>query len=187
MDEKILVVDGVEKNYQDEWLANLQNNLGQKEPDFILIQHVEPDSSGSFISLIEKYPKIQLISSKKSFALLKKYYNNDFPNNRIIIKEGDTIKLGKHILQFIEAPMIHWPEVIMTYDHYSKTLFSCDAFGKFGSNDINEPWKDEARRFYYGILAKYDKKVQSLLKKLKKFEIKRIYISRAWCNINRKY
>jgi flavorubredoxin len=107
--------------------------------------------------------------------MMKNFFENDFINNRIIIKEGDKINLGKHILHFIEAPMVHWPEVIMTYDEYSRTLFSCDAFGKFGANDINEPWEDEARRFYYGILSKYDKQVQNLLNKIKNFEIKNIY------------
>ena len=175
IDQKILIIDCVEKKYQNEWLTNIQKNIGSKEPEFILIQHAEPDSSGSLLSLIEKYPKIKIISSMKSFLLLKKYYKNDFINNRIIIKEGDKINLGKHILYFIEASMIHWPEVIITYEQYSKTLFSCDAFGKFGTNDINEPWEDEARRFYYGILARYDKQVQILLNKLKHFEIKNIY------------
>lgn len=175
MDEKIMLIDGVKNSYQKEWLSNIQEALGQREPEFILIQHAEPDSSGSIIAIIEKYPKIKIISSNKSFQLLKKYYKNDFINNRIIIKEGDKINLGKHILHFIEAPMIHWPEVIMTYDEYSRTLFSCDAFGKFGANDINEPWEDEARRFYYGILGKYDKQVQNLLNKIKNFEIKNIY------------
>ena len=175
LDEKIMIIDGVEKSYRNEWLSNIQKILNRKEPDFILIQHAEPDSSGSFIALMELYPKIKVVSSMKSFSLLKKYYKKDFNENRIIIKEGDTINLGKHILHFIEAPMIHWPEVIMTYDEYSKSFFSCDAFGKFGANDIDEPWEDEARRFFYGILGKYEKQVQSLLNKLKNFEIKNIY------------
>ena len=175
LDEKIMIIDGVEKSYRNEWLSNIQKILNRKEPDFILIQHAEPDSSGSFIALMELYPKIKVVSSMKSFSLLKKYYKKDFNENRIIIKEGDTINLGKHILHFIEAPMIHWPEVIMTYDEYSKSFFSSDAFGKFGANDIDEPWEDEARRFFYGILGKYEKQVQSLLNKLKNFEIKNIY------------
>ena len=175
IDDKIIIIDGVKKSYQKEWMDNIQKYLGQKEPEYILIQHAEPDSSESIIAITEKYPKIKVVSSMKSFSLLKKYYKNDFINNRIVIKEGDELNLGKHILHFIEAPMIHWPEVIMTYDQYSKTFFSCDAFGKFGANDINEPWEDEARRFYYGILSKYNKQVQSLLNKLKKFEIKNIY------------
>jgi flavorubredoxin len=170
-----MIIDGVEKSYRNEWLSNIQKILNRKEPDFILIQHAEPDSSGSFIALMELYPKIKVVSSMKSFSLLKKYYKKDFNENRIIIKEGDTINLGKHILHFIEAPMIHWPEVIMTYDEYSKSFFSSDAFGKFGANDIDEPWEDEARRFFYGILGKYEKQVQSLLNKLKNFEIKNIY------------
>ena len=175
IDEKILIVDGIHEYYHNQWFQNLNAVLKGREPDYLLIQHMEPDHSGNIIKLVSLYPNIKIISSSKSFIMMNNFCGNDFINNRIIVKEGDEINLGKHILHFIEAPMIHWPEVIMTYDKYTKTLFSCDAFGKFGANDVNEPWEDEARRFYYGILGKYEKQVQSLLNKLKNFEIKNIY------------
>ena len=175
IDEKIMIIDGIHEFYHDQWFKNLKAALGDRKPDYLLIQHMEPDHSGNIIKLFNLFPNIKIISSYKSFIMMKNFFENDFINNRIIIKEGDKINLGKHILHFIEAPMIHWPEVIMTYDEYSRTLFSCDAFGKFGANDINEPWEDEARRFYYGILGKYDKQVQNLLNKIKNFEIKNIY------------
>jgi len=175
IDEKIMIIDGIHEFYHDQWIKNLKAALGDRKPDYLLIQHMEPDHSGNIIKLFNLFPNIKIISSYKSFIMMKNFFENDFINNRIIIKEGDKINLGKHILHFIEAPMVHWPEVIMTYDEYSRTLFSCDAFGKFGANDINEPWEDEARRFYYGILSKYDKQVQNLLNKIKNFEIKNIY------------
>jgi len=175
IDEKIMIIDGIHEFYHDQWIKNLKAALGDRKPDYLLIQHMEPDHSGNIIKLFNLFPNIKIISSYKSFIMMKNFFENDFINNRIIIKEGDKINLGKHILHFIEAPMIHWPEVIMTYDEYSRTLFSCDAFGKFGANDINEPWEDEARRFYYGIVGKYDKQVQNLLNKIKNFEIKNIY------------
>ena len=175
IDEKILIVDGIHEYYHNQWIQNLNKALEGRIPDYLLIQHMEPDHSGNIINLINLYPNVKIISSMKSFIMMKNFCGSDFNENRIIIKEGDTINLGKHILHFIEAPMIHWPEVIMTYDEYSKSFFSCDAFGKFGANDIDEPWEDEARRFFYGILGKYEKQVQSLLNKLKNFEIKNIY------------
>jgi flavorubredoxin len=170
-----MIIDGIHEFYHDKWLKNLKIALEDRKPDYFLIQHMEPDHSGNIIKLVNLFPNIKIISSYKSFIMMQNFFGNDFINNRIIIKEGDKINLGKHILHFIEAPMIHWPEVIMAYDEYSKTLFSCDAFGKFGANDINEPWEDEARRFYYGVLGKYDRQVQTLLNKLKNFEIKNIY------------
>ena len=175
IDEKILIVDGIHEYYHNQWIQNLNKALEGRIPDYLLIQHMEPDHSGNIINLINLYPNVKIISSMKSFIMMKNFCGSDFNENRIIIKEGDTINLGKHILHFIEAPMIHWPEVIMTYDEYSKSFFSSDAFGKFGANDIDEPWEDEARRFFYGILGKYEKQVQSLLNKLKNFEIKNIY------------
>ena len=175
IDEKILIVDGIHEFYHNQWLKNLELALEGRNPDYILLQHMEPDHSGNLINLINLFPNIKIVSSEKSFIMMKNFFGNNFINNRVVVKEGDKINLGKHILYFIEASMIHWPEVIITYEQYSKTLFSCDAFGKFGANDINEPWEDEARRFYYGILARYDKQVQILLNKLKHFEIKNIY------------
>ena len=175
LDEKILIINGVQSRYENEWLNNINKNLEKREPDFILIQSMEPDTSESLKVLLNKFPKIKILSSQKSFSLMKKYYKEDFPNNTIRVKEGDELNLGKHILHFMEAPMIHWPGAIITYDSYSKTLFSCNAFGKFGANDVNEPWDDEARRFYFSILGKYGTNVQSFLKKISNFEINNIY------------
>ena len=177
IDEKILIINGVGKKYENEWLKNIEENLGEKKPDFILISHMEPDSSESLKALVEKYPQITIISSQKSFALMKIYYREDFANNKIIVKEGDKIELGKHILFFIEASMVHWPEVIVIYDSFTGTLFSSDAFGKFGVSDIDEPWEEEARRFYFGIFGRYGTQVQIFLQKLSKFEIKYIFPS----------
>jgi flavorubredoxin len=175
IDEKIIIIDGIHEFYQNKWLENLNKALQGRVPDFILIQHMEPDHSGNLDILIKLFPNIKIISTSKSFLMMKNFFNNDYNNSRLIVKEGDEINLGKHKLHFIEAPMVHWPEVVLTYDSYTKSLFSCDAFGKFGANDIDEPWDDEARRFYFGILSKYGKYVQYLLNKLSKFEIKNIY------------
>jgi flavorubredoxin len=175
IDEKIIIINGVEKQYENEWLENIQKNIKGREPDFILIQHMEPDASESLQLLLKNYPKIKIISSFKSFSLMKKYYEEEFKENRIIAKEGDELNLGKHTLHVIETPMVHWPEVIVVYDSFSKILFSCDAFGKFGVIDASEKWEDEARRYYFGIIGKYGKQVQSLLKKISKFEIKNIF------------
>ena len=175
VDQKILVINGVEKKYENEWLKNLEDSLKGKKPDYFLLQHMEPDSSESLLSLVEKYPGITIISSEKSFSLMKIYYNEEFLNNRIIVKDGDKIQLGNHILNFFEAPMIHWPETIVTYDSLTKTLFSCEAFGKFGVNDFDEPWEEEARRFYFNIIGKFGTQVQSFLKKISKLEINNIY------------
>ena len=175
VDEKIMILNGVEKHYENEWLEKIQKNLKGREPDFILIQHMEPDASESLQLLLQKYPKIKIISSNKSFSLMKKYFNEDFKEKQILVKNDERIGLGKHILHVIETPMVHWPEVIVVYDEYSKTLFSCDTFGKFGVTEVNEPWDDEARRYYYGIIGKNGKHVQSFLKKISNFEIRNIF------------
>ena len=174
IDEKILIVDGVGKKYENEWMENIQNSLEGREPDFILIQHMEPDSIESINTLVKKYSKIKIVSSKKSFNMIKKYLKNDFSQNRLEVKEGDKLELGKHILNFIEAPMVHWPEVIITYDSLTKTLFTSDSFSRFGTDEKDEPWEDEARRFYFGVLGKYGSFVQSFIQKISKFEIKNI-------------
>ena len=174
IDEKILIVDGVGKKYENEWMENIQNSLEGREPDFILIQHMEPDSIESINTLVKKYSKIKIVSSKKSFNMIKKYLKNDFSEIRLEVKEGDKLELGKHILFFIEAPMVHWPEVIITYDSLTKTLFTSDSFSRFGTDEKDEPWEDEARRFYFGVLGKYGSFVQSFIQKISKFEIKNI-------------
>ena len=174
IDEKILIVDGVGKKYENEWMENIQNSLEGREPDFILIQHMEPDSIESINTLVKKYSKIKIVSSKKSFNMIKKYLKNDFSKNKLEVKEGDKLELGNHILNFIEAPMVHWPEVIITYDSLTKTLFTSDSFSRFGTDEKDEPWEDEARRFYFGVLGKYGSFVQSFIQKISKFEIKNI-------------
>ena len=175
IDEKILIINGVEKKYEDEWLKNLQNSLGGREPDYILILHMELDSSESLEALVKKYPKVKIVSSKKSFILMKKYFKEDFSKNSQEVKEGDELTLGKHTLHFITAPMIHWPDVLLAYDSLTQSLFSCDIFGTFGTNDEEGPWDDEGRRFYYSVIGKYGEQVQSLLKKLTGFQIKNIF------------
>ena len=175
IDEKILIINGVEKKYEDEWLKNLQNSLGGREPDYILILHMELDSSESLETLVKKYPKVKIVSSKKSFILMKKYFKEDFSKNSQEVKEGDELTLGKHTLRFITAPMIHWPDVLLAYDSLTQSLFSCDIFGTFGTNDEEGPWDDEGRRFYYSVIGKYGEQVQSLLQKLTGFQIKNIF------------
>ena len=175
IDEKILIINGVEKKYEDEWLKNLQNSLGGREPDYILILHMELDSSESLEALVKKYPKVKIVSSKKSFILMKKYFKEDFSKNSQEVKEGDELTLGKHTLHFIAAPMIHWPDVLLAYDSLTQSLFSCDIFGTFGTNDEEGPWDDEGRRFYYSVIGKYGEQVQSLLQKLTGFQIKNIF------------
>ena len=175
IDEKILIVEGIHEFYLNKWLEKLEKALEGRNPDYILIHHMEPDHSGNLMELIKRYPKIKVISSSKSFSMMKNFFGNDFADRRIVVKEGDKIELGKHVLHIIEAPMIHWPEVIISYDSFTKSLFSCDIFGKFGANDFDEPWDDEGRRFYFGILSIYGGQVQTLLKKLSKIEIRNIY------------
>ena len=174
IDEKILIIDTVEEKYKNEWMSNLEKGLNGRKPDYILIQHMEPDHSGTLNILIKKYPNVKIVSSIKAFNMMKNFFNEDYNDKRIVVKEGDKLSLGKHVLQFIEAPMVHWPEVMFSYDLYTNYLFSCDAFGKFGANDVDEPWEDESRRFYFGILGKYEKQVQSALNKISKFKIKMI-------------
>ncbi len=174
IDDKILIVDGVHEFYHDQWIKNLEKALSGRKPDYLLIQHMEPDHSGNIKLALNLYPNLKIISSSISFNMMKNFFDYDLEDKKIIMNEGDELNLGKHVLHFIKAPMVHWPEVMITYESYSKTLFSCDSFAKFGANDVEEPWDDEARRFYFGILAIYGDFVESLLKKLKNFEIKTI-------------
>ncbi|MDD8048359.1 MAG: flavodoxin domain-containing protein [Thomasclavelia sp.] len=171
MDDKIAIMDSVEANYKDEWLNNIEKALGDRKPDYLIIQHMEPDHSANIMNLIDKYNDVTIVGNNKTFKML----NNYFPGNNIKnIKEvnnNDVLDLGKHKLTFVFAPMVHWPEVMVTYDSYSKVLFSADAFGKFGANDVNEDWDCEARRYYFGIVGKYGVQVQTLLKKAKDLDI----------------
>lgn len=174
MDEKIAVFDTVDGRFEKEWLDNLQNALQGRTPDYLIVQHMEPDHSANILAFIKAYPNAQLVASSKAFAMMKNFFGIEPSERQIAVNEGDVLKLGKHELFFFNAPMVHWPEVIMTYDKTEKTLFSADAFGKFGGLDVEEDWACEARRYYFGIVGKYGVQVQTLLKKLSSCEIERI-------------
>jgi flavorubredoxin/rubredoxin len=165
MDEKIAVMDTVDKNFTHEWLDNLANALNGRKPDYLVVQHMEPDHSANIVNFTKTYPDATIVSSSKAFTMMKNFFGKDFEENRIVVAEGDTLSLGKHTLNFVAAPMVHWPEVIMTYDSCDKVLFSADGFGKFGALDVEEDWACEARRYYFGIVGKYGAQVQAVLKK----------------------
>ena len=171
IDEKIAVMDTVDANFTHEWLDNIQNTLGSRKPDYLIIQHMEPDHSANIMSFIKAYPDATVVASEKAFRMMKNFFGTDFSDNRMVIKEGDTLCLGRHNLTFIGAPMVHWPEVMVTYDRTDKVLFSADGFGKFGALDVEEDWACEARRYYFGIVGKYGVQVQNLLKKASGFDI----------------
>ncbi len=174
LDEKIAVMDTVDAGFTHEWLDNLQNTLGKRRPDYLIVQHMEPDHAANIHNFAKTYPDAQIVSSAKAFAMMKNFFGTDFEDRRIVVGEGDTLSLGKHTLTFVTAPMVHWPEVIVTYDSTDKVLFSADGFGKFGALDVEEPWADEARRYYIGIVGKYGAQVQALLKKASGLEIEKI-------------
>lgn len=164
-DEKIAVMDSVDARFGAEWLANLDAALGGRKPDYLVIQHMEPDHSSSITLFTDKYPEATVVASDRAFVMMKQFFKDEFSSRRICVKEGDKLNLGKHELNFIAAPMVHWPEVIMTYDSYDKALFSADAFGKFGALDVEDEWACEARRYYFGIVGKYGAQVQKVLGK----------------------
>ncbi|MBQ1508885.1 MAG: MBL fold metallo-hydrolase, partial [Erysipelotrichaceae bacterium] len=174
LDEKIAVLDSVEARFTHEWLDNLQNALGERKPDYLIVQHMEPDHSANIMNFMKLYPEAVIVSSDKAFKMIFNYFGTDFEDRRILIKEGDTLSLGSHELSFVAAPMVHWPEVMMTYDRKDKVLFSADAFGKFGALDHEDDWINEARRYYIGIVGKYGVQVQNVLKKAKTLEIETI-------------
>ena len=165
LDEKVAVMDTVDRNFTHQWLDNLQTVLDGRKPDYLVIQHMEPDHSANIVNFLKVYPEATVVSSAKAFTMMKQFFGDDFEGHRIVVGEGDTLALGKHTLAFVAAPMVHWPEVIVTYDTCDKVLFSADGFGKFGALDISEDWADEARRYYIGIVGKYGPQVQALLKK----------------------
>ena len=175
LDEKVAILDSVEIKFKDEWLNNIKRVLKGRKVDYLIVQHMEPDHSSNIVSLIKEYKDVKIVSNVKSFMMMQNYFKDDFKENRIIVNEGDTLSLGKHTLKFIMAPFVHWPEVMVTYDEYSKVLFSADGFGKFGTLDINEDWACEARRYYFGIIGKYGAQVQNLLKKISLLDIEGIY------------
>ncbi|MBQ9115359.1 MAG: MBL fold metallo-hydrolase, partial [Clostridia bacterium] len=165
IDDKIAIMDTVDANFTHEWLDNIQNTLGARKPDYLIVQHMEPDHSANIVNFLKLYPNAKVVSSQKAFQMMKNFFGTDFEDRRIIVGEGSTLSLGKHNLTFVTAPMVHWPEVIVTYDATDKVLFSADGFGKFGALDVEEDWACEARRYYIGIVGKYGAQVQSLLKK----------------------
>ena len=174
IDEKIAVIDGVEKGFTAEWLDNIENALEGKAPDYFLVQHMEPDHSSSIMAFAEKYPDATVVSSAKAFGMMKTFYDADFSDRQLTVTDGSELNLGKHTLKFIAAPMVHWPEVIMTYDCTDNVLFSADGFGKFGTTDTDEDCACEERRYYFGIVGKYGAQVQSILKKATGLDIKAI-------------
>ncbi|MBE6850391.1 MAG: MBL fold metallo-hydrolase [Ruminococcus sp.] len=165
LDEKIAIMDTVDAAFTHEWLDNIQNALGSRQPDYLVVQHMEPDHSANIVSFIKAYPNAKIVSSAKAFAMMKNFFGTDFAEKQVVVGEGDTLSLGTHTLTFVTAPMVHWPEVIVTYDSKDKVLFSADGFGKFGALDVEEDWACEARRYYIGIVGKYGAQVQALLKK----------------------
>ena len=172
LDEKIAVMDSVDANFGEQWLKNLEEALGGRTPDYLIVQHMEPDHSANITAFMEKYPEAKMVASVKAFQILAQFYGTDYADRRIVVKEKDILELGTHTLEFVGAPFVHWPEVIMTYDRRDKVFFTADAFGKFGALDCeDDDWACEARRYYFGIVGKYGAQVQALLKKAAAFDI----------------
>lgn len=174
IDEKIAVLDTVDKNFGDEWLKNLSAVLGDKKPDYLVVHHMEPDHSANIARFMDVYPEATIVSSAAAFRMMQNFFGTAFENRRLLVGENDELSLGKHTLKFIAAPMVHWPEVIMSYEVSEKILFSADGFGRFGSTDEKDDWTDEARRYYIGIVGKYGVQVQAVLKKAAALEISKI-------------
>ncbi|MBO5939198.1 MAG: FprA family A-type flavoprotein [Clostridia bacterium] len=171
LDEKIAVMDTVDARFGEEWLANLKSELDGKTPDYLIVQHMEPDHSSNITRLMQAFPSATVVSSDRAFVMMKQFFGDDYADRRIVVKDGESLSLGKHTLTFVAAPMVHWPEVIVTYDSYDKVLFSADGFGKFGALDVDEDWACEARRYYFGIVGKYGAQTQKLLAKAKTLDI----------------
>ncbi len=173
-DEKIAIMDTVDAKFTDEWLHNIKIELGDTSPDYLIVQHMEPDHSANIDNFMKRYPNAVIVATEKAFSMILRFFKSDYADRRIIVKDKDTLTLGKRTLTFFTAPMVHWPEVMMTYENIDKVLFSADAFGKFGAFDSQEDWACEARRYYFGIVGKYGNQVQAVLKKLSGVEIKTI-------------
>lgn len=171
LDDKVAVMDTVDQHFTAEWMQNLDRELNGRKPDYLVVQHMEPDHSANVAVFMDRYPDAVVVSSEKAFAMMTGFFGTDYENRQMVVKEGDSLELGSHSLMFVEAPMVHWPEVLMTYDTADKVLFSADGFGKFGALDVDEPWDDEARRYYIGIVGKYGDQVQNVLKKAASLEI----------------
>lgn len=174
LDEKVAVFDTVDVHFKDEWLANLEEAFAGRTPDYLIVQHMEPDHAANIANFAEKYPEAKIVGNAKTFPMMKQFFGTDFADRQVIVKEGETLSTGKHNLTFVMAPMVHWPEVMMTYDTTDKIFFSADAFGKFGALDVEEEWDCEARRYYIGIVGKYGPMVQKLFGKVGSLEIKAI-------------
>ena len=174
MDDQTVVMDTVDAHFTDEWITKIAAALGDRAPDYLVVQHMEPDHAGSIDAFAQAYPTTKIVSSAKAFVMMQQFFGTDYADRRIVVKEGDTLPLGHHTLHFVTAPMVHWPEVIMTYDDADKVLFSADAFGKFGALDVQEEWLPEARRYFIGIVGKYGVQVQAVLKKAAGLDIETI-------------
>ena len=174
IDEKIAVLDTVDVNFLDEWLANIKALLGDRKPDYLVVLHMEPDHSANIFNFAKAYPEAKIVASGLAFEMMKNFFGTDFAEKRVVVKEGDALELGEHTLAFVTAQMVHWPEVIMAYDTKDKVLFSADGFGKFGALDVEEAWADEARRYYIGIVGKYGMPVQAVLRKAANLDIQTI-------------
>ena len=171
IDEKIAVLDTIDANFTDEWLGNLEAELDGRKPDYLVVHHMEPDHSASIKVFADKYPEAVIVSSLQAFNMMKNFFGSDYADRRMVVKEGSTLELGKHTLSFVGAPMVHWPEVLMSYESSEKVLFSADGFGKFGALDVDEEWDCEARRYYIGIVGKFGPNVQAVLKKAATLDI----------------
>lgn len=174
MDEQIAVMDTVDGNFTDEWLKNISDVIGDRKPSYLIVQHMEPDHSANIANFLDLYKDAKVVATAKAFVMMKQFFGTDYPERQIVVKEGDTLSLGTHTLTFVLAPMVHWPEVMVTYDSKDKVLFSADAFGKFGALDVEEDWTCEARRYYFGIVGKYGVQTQALLKKAAGLDIQTI-------------
>ena len=171
LDEKVTVFDTVDANFNDEWLENVHKALDGRKPDYLVVQHMEPDHSANIFNFAKVYPDAKIVANTKTFVMMKQFFGTDFSDRQIVVKDGESLCTGKHTFTFVFAPMVHWPEVMVTYDSFDKVLFSADGFGKFGALDVEEDWADEARRYYIGIVGKYGKPVQALLKKASALDI----------------
>ena len=171
LDEKVAVMDTVDQHFGEQWLGNIRSLLGDRQPEYLIVQHMEPDHSANIDTFLSAYPAATVVASKQAFVMMKQFFGTDYADRRIVVGEGDILSLGKHTLTFVTAPMVHWPEVIVTYDSYDKVLFSADGFGKFGALDAQEDWACEARRYFIGIVGKYGAQVQALLKKAATLDI----------------
>lgn len=171
MDSKIAVMDAVDVNFVDEWMEHVKAATEGKEPDYLVVHHMEPDHSAGIVKFMETFANAKIVSSAKAFTMMKNFFGTDFDDRKVVVKEGDTLELGEHTLSFVAAPMVHWPEVMMSYDTKDQVAFTADAFGKFGANDVEEDWACEARRYYFGIVGKYGMQVQNVLKKISALDI----------------